>query len=30
MDPSQDPSNPYYIHLDDGPSFVTFTPMLNG
>ncbi|CAJ2652049.1 unnamed protein product [Trifolium pratense] len=30
MDPSTDPSNPFYVHSSDGPSSVKVTPLLNG
>jgi hypothetical protein len=30
VDPSSDPSNPFYVHLSGGPSSVKVTPPLNG
>ena len=30
IDPSQDPSSPYYLHAGDGPSSIMVTPLLNG
>ncbi|GAU41219.1 hypothetical protein TSUD_128950 [Trifolium subterraneum] len=30
MEPSSDPSSPYYVHPGDGPSSVKVTPVLNG
>ncbi|KAK2416966.1 putative mitochondrial protein [Trifolium repens] len=30
LEPSADPSSPYYVHASDGPSSVKVTPVLNG
>jgi hypothetical protein len=30
MDPSSDPTSPYYVHSSDGPSSVKVTPVLTG
>jgi hypothetical protein len=30
VDPSQDPTSPYYLHPADNPSFVAITPVLEG
>ncbi|CAJ2658341.1 unnamed protein product [Trifolium pratense] len=30
MDPTSDPSSPYYVHSSDGPSSVKVTPLLTG
>lgn len=29
-DPPSDPTSPYYVHPNDGPSYVSITPVLNG
>ncbi|MCI96242.1 hypothetical protein A2U01_0117542 [Trifolium medium] len=30
LEPSFDPSSPYYVHSGDGPSSVKVTPLLTG